>query len=72
MNANILGEFQICIIVPLNFRAVSKMRYGAGIIKLQAMDRKTRKFLTMNGAHTSHEGCSGKTLHEKIRGEEDA
>ena len=40
----------ICIIVPLNFRAVSKMRYGAGIIELQAMDRKTRKLLTMNGA----------------------
>ena len=48
------------------------MRYGAGIIELQAMDRKTRKLLTMNGAHTSHEGCGGKTFHEKIRGEEDA
>ena len=40
-------------IMPLNTWAVSILRYGAGILKwnkneLQEMDRKTRKFMTMN------------------------
>ena len=44
------------IISAINSRAVSIIRYGAGIIgwtkaDLQALDRKTRKMLTMYGAH---------------------
>ena len=44
------------IISAINSRAVSIIRYGAGIIgwtkaELQALDRKTRKMLTMYGAH---------------------
>ena len=40
-------------IMALNTWAVSILRYGAGILKwnkneLQEMDRKTRKFMTMN------------------------
>ena len=40
-------------IMALNTWAVSILRYGAGILKwnkneLQKMDRKTRKFMTMN------------------------
>ena len=40
-------------IMGLNTWAVSILRYGAGILKwnkneLQEMDRKTRKFMTMN------------------------
>ena len=40
-------------IMTLNTWAVSILRYGAGILKwnkneLQEMDRKTRKFMTMN------------------------
>ena len=39
--------------MALNTRSVSIMRYGAGILKwnkieLQEMDRKTRKFMTVN------------------------
>ena len=44
------------IISAINSRAVSIIRYGAGIIgwtkaELQALDTKTRKMLTMYGAH---------------------
>ena len=44
------------IISAINSRAVSIIRCGAGIIgwtkaELQALDRKTRKMLTMYGAH---------------------
>ena len=44
------------IITAINSWAVSVIRYGAGIInwtkaELQQMDRKTRKLLTMYGAH---------------------
>ena len=41
------------IIITATTRAVSILRYGAGILKrnkdeLQEIDRKTRKFMTMN------------------------
>ena len=41
------------IIITTTTRAVSILRYGAGILKrnkdeLQEIDRKTRKFMTMN------------------------
>ena len=44
------------IISAINSRAVSIVRYGAGIIswtkkELEKLDRKTRKLMTMNGAH---------------------
>ena len=44
------------IISAINSRAVAVVRYGAGIIKwkkdeMQELDRKTRKLLTMYGAH---------------------
>ena len=44
------------ITTAINSWAVSVIRYGAGIIdwtkaELQQMDRKTRKLLTMYGAH---------------------
>ena len=44
------------IISSINSRAVSVIRYGAGVIKwtkleLQDLDRKTRKIMTMYGAH---------------------
>ena len=44
------------IISAINSRAVSIVRYGASIIgwtnaELQALDRRTRKMLTMYGAH---------------------
>ena len=44
------------IISAITSRAVTIIRYGAGIIEwtnaeLQALDRKTRKMLTMHGAH---------------------
>ncbi|XP_047481697.1 uncharacterized protein LOC125034100 [Penaeus chinensis] len=44
------------IISAINSRAVSIVRYGAGIIKwtkneLEELDRKTRKLMTMYGAH---------------------
>ena len=44
------------IISAINSRAVSIVRYGAGIIswskkELENLDRKTRKLMTMNGGH---------------------
>ena len=44
------------MVTAINSRAVSIIRYGAGIIdwniaELREMDRKTRKYLTINGAH---------------------
>ena len=41
--------------MTVNNRAVSVMRYGAGILKwntdeLKSLDRRTRKFMTMHGA----------------------
>ena len=53
------------IISGINSRAVSFVRYGAGIIKwtkneLEELDRKTRKLMTMYGAQHPKEmwiGC---------------
>ena len=44
------------IILAINSRAVSIVRYGAGIIswskkELEKLGRKTRKLMTMNGGH---------------------
>ena len=44
------------IITAINLRAVSIMRYGAGIIswtkiELEELDRRTRKLMTMCGEH---------------------
>ena len=44
------------IISAINSRAVSIVRYGAGIMsrskkKLEKLDRKTRNLMTMNGGH---------------------
>ena len=46
------------IILAINSRAVSIVRHGAGIIswtkmKLEELDRRTRKLMTMHGAHPS-------------------
>mgnify|MGYP001799776820 CR=1 FL=1 len=44
------------IILAINSHAVSVIRYGAGIVdrtreELDVLDRKTRKLMTMHGAH---------------------
>ena len=44
------------VISAINSRAVAVVRYGAGIIKwtkleLEELDRKTRKLMTIYGAH---------------------
>ena len=55
------------IISAITSRAVSIIRYGAGIIEwtkaeLQALDRKTRKMLTMHGAHHPKSDVDGMYL----------
>ena len=52
------------IISSINSRAVSIIRYGTGVLdwtkaELAELDRKTRKLLTINGAHHPKESqCS--------------
>ena len=46
------------VVAAINSSAVSAVRYGSGIIEwtkqeLQSLDRKTRKMVTMYGAHHS-------------------
>ena len=56
---------------PINSRAVSIIRYGAGVIdwtkaELSELDRKTRKPLTMHGAH--HPRSDVDRLYQKRAG----